>query len=109
MTELTQEQKERAVVLLEIIVRPGDHDFSAAIREAQGMFGYFAQNLPSKPRQPNGNRMRPTDRKCVRARCSMCGHLYGLISDGTIRRHFDFAVGKYATCSGSHKLPKGVV
>lgn len=37
---LTPEQKHRAAQLLEVIVRPGDHQFGKEIEEAQELFGY---------------------------------------------------------------------
>lgn len=42
----------RAIELLEIIVRPGDHDFSKAIEEAHRLFGYrFEKTLKPKSRR----------------------------------------------------------
>lgn len=48
MNPLTEQQRNRCVELLEVIVRPGDNEFAFAIEEAQKMFGYFTNQTSKK-------------------------------------------------------------
>jgi hypothetical protein len=48
---LSPEQTKRAIELLEIIVRPGDHDFFKEIEEAKRLFGYDVQSKKPKRRR----------------------------------------------------------
>lgn len=63
MKPLSPEQLTRAAVLLDEIVRPGDHNFGPAIEEAQELLGYSICKPAKKRGRPIGSRNRPKARK----------------------------------------------